>query len=50
MKKKFLGARGISHFTCFTPISGNYRLAPADQFGNKTPTWEMLRNVNLQTH
>ena len=21
-----------------------------DQFGNKTPTWDMLRNVNLQLH
>jgi hypothetical protein len=44
------GARGISCFTYFAPISGNYRLAPIDQFGNKTPTWEMLRNVNLQMH
>src|SRR5207249_4796061 len=23
-------------------------LAPIDQFGNETPTWSMLRNVNLQ--
>jgi len=42
------GARGISYFTYFSPHSGNYRLAPIDQFGHKTPTWEMLRNVNLQ--
>ena len=44
------GARGIGYFTYFTPAIGNYRLAPIDQFGNKTPTWEMLRRVNLQIH
>ncbi|MHB8863065.1 MAG: hypothetical protein ACYC6N_11715 [Pirellulaceae bacterium] len=44
------GGRGISYFTYVSPNSGNYRLAPIDQFGNKTPTWEMLRNVNLQIH
>ena len=44
------GARGISYFTYFAPSTGNYRLAPVDQFGNKTPTWDMLRSVNLQLH
>ena len=44
------GARGISYFTYFAPKVGNYRLAPVDQFGHKTPTWDMLRNVNLQLH
>ena len=44
------GARGISYFTYFAPSVGNYRLAPVDQFGHKTPTWDMLRNVNLQLH
>ena len=44
------GARGISYFTYFAPKIGNYRLAPIDQFGNKTPTWDMLREVNLQLH
>jgi len=44
------GVRGISYFTYFTPQSGNYRLAPIDQFGDKTPTWDMLRRVNLQIH
>lgn len=44
------GARGISYFTYFAPAIGNYRLAPVDQFGNRTPTWEMLRSVNLQIH
>lgn len=44
------GGRGISYFTYFAPDVGNYRLAPVDQFGNRTPTWDMLRNVNLQIH
>lgn len=44
------GARGISYFTYFSPSSGNYRLAPVDQFGHKTPTWDMLRHINLQIH
>lgn len=44
------GGRGISYFTYLTPPTGNYRLAPIDQFGNRTPTWHMLRNVNLQLH
>lgn len=44
------GARGISYFTYFTPNIGNYRLGPIDQFGRKTPTWDMLRNVNMQMH
>ncbi len=44
------GARGISYFTYFTPTTGNYRLGPIDQFGHKTPTWAMLRDVNWQLH
>ncbi|MBP6964152.1 MAG: hypothetical protein KBC96_07090 [Armatimonadetes bacterium] len=44
------GGRGISYFTYFAPQIGNYRLAPVDQFGHKTPTWDMLRNVNLQLY
>jgi len=44
------GGRGISYFTYFAPAVGNYRLAPVDQFGNPTATWEMLRPVNLQLH
>ncbi len=44
------GGRGICYFTYNSPISGNYRLGPIDQFGHKTPTWDMLRNVNLQIH
>ncbi len=44
------GARGISYFTYFTPNIGNYRLGPIDQFGQKTPTWGLMRNVNMQLH
>jgi len=44
------GARGISYFCYFAPNVGSYRLAPVDQFGHRTPTWDMLRNVNLQLH
>jgi hypothetical protein len=44
------GGRGISYFTYFAPKVGNYRYAPIDQFGNKTSTWFLLQNVNLQMH
>jgi hypothetical protein len=44
------GARGISYFTYFAPDVGNYRLAPINQVGEKTPTWDMLREVNMQIH
>jgi hypothetical protein len=44
------GGRGLSYFTYLTPAHGNYRLAAIDQFGNKTPTWDMIRRVNLQLH
>jgi hypothetical protein len=42
------GGRGIAYFTYFAPQVGNYRAAPIDQFGNITPTWHHLQNVNLQ--
>lgn len=41
------GGKGISYFTYFAPHSGNYRMAPIDQFGNKTQTWYYLQSVNL---
>src|SRR5579884_2847587 len=44
------GGRGIQYFTYFTPEIGNYRLGAVDQFGNKTPTWELLRRINNQIH
>ena len=42
------GGRGLAYFTYFAPQVGNYRAAPVDQFGNLTPTWAHLQNVNLQ--
>ena len=42
------GGRGISYFTYLAPAVGNYRMAPIDQFGNETPTWHHMRNVNNQ--
>jgi hypothetical protein len=44
------GGRGIQYFTYFTPDIGNYRLGAIDQFGNRTPTWDMLRRINNQIH
>jgi len=44
------GGRGIQYFTYFTPAIGNYRSAAIDWFGNKTPTWDMLRRINQQIH
>jgi hypothetical protein len=44
------GGRGIQYFTYFAPEIGNYRLAAIDQFGNRTPTWDMLRRINNQIH
>ncbi|MBN1899800.1 hypothetical protein JW926_00575 [Candidatus Sumerlaeota bacterium] len=42
------GCRGISYFTYFSPLIGNYRNAAVDQFLHKTSTWDMLRLLNLQ--
>jgi hypothetical protein len=42
------GGRGIEYFTYFAPQVGNYRLAPVDQFGDRTRTWNMLRRLNSQ--
>ena len=42
------GGRGLSYFTYFCPEVGNYRAAPIDPFGHKTPTWYAMQNVNLQ--
>jgi len=44
------GGKGICYFTYYAPQTGNYRLAPIDQFGHKTATWYLLQNVNLQMH
>ena len=40
------GGKGISYFTYFAPGFGNCRMAPIDQYGNRTPTWDYLQNTN----
>jgi hypothetical protein len=42
------GARGLAFFTYFAPAVGGYRAAAVGQFGNETPTWHNLQNINLQ--
>ncbi len=42
------GARGLAWFTYFAPPVGGYRAAPIDQFGNETPAWQAMQNINLQ--
>ena len=44
------GSKGIGYFTYYNPQVGNYRLSAIDRFGNRTKTWEMVRNINLQIH
>jgi hypothetical protein len=42
------GGRGISYFTYFASTTGNYRMAPIDQFGHQTPNWYFMQHANLQ--
>lgn len=42
------GVRGLAWFKYFTPAVGNFRAGPIDQFGNETPSWDAMQNVNLQ--
>jgi hypothetical protein len=42
------GARGIAYFKYFSAPLGNFRQAPIDHFGGKTPAWDAMRQVNLQ--
>ena len=44
------GARGIGWFTYTGRDRGNYHATAIDLFGHRTPTWDMLRDVNLQIH
>lgn len=49
------GCRGISWFTLETPIIGtfhetNYRNAPVDAYGERTPLFADLRRVNREIH
>ena len=50
------GAQGISYYKFCSeslpileaPDLGNFRMAPLDEFGEKTITWDWLRNTNRQ--
>ncbi len=42
------GGRGICYYQYFASPHGNYRLAPVDQFGNRTPTWGKMQLINNQ--
>jgi len=42
------GGRGIQLFTYLAYPDANFRLAPIDQFGNKTPTWGMTQRINYE--
>jgi hypothetical protein len=42
------GARGIAYFKYFSAPVGNFRGGPIDQFGNETPMWHTVQEVNLQ--
>ena len=44
------GAKGLQFFTYFTPDLGNYRCAPIDLWGHRSPTWYALRNVLCAVH
>ena len=44
------GAKGLQFFTYFTPDLGNYRSAPIDLWGHRSPTWYALRNVLCSVH
>lgn len=50
------GAKGLSYYKFISaslpilnaPDLGNFRGGPLDQFGERTPTWDLLRNINRQ--
>ncbi len=42
------GGRGIEYFTYLTFPDVNFRLGAIDQFGEKTPTWGILRRINSE--
>ena len=40
------GGRGISYFTYLRPDETNFSHTAIDGFGNRTPTWDILRRLN----
>ncbi len=44
------GGRGIELFTYFSVDEGNFRMAPIDHYGNRTPAYDALRRTAAQIH
>ena len=44
------GAKGISYFTYNTPNMGNWRNAPYDEYGMKSPTYRYVAHMNFAIH
>lgn len=44
------GGRGISYYPFLAADVGNYRLAPVDQWGRHTVTWQLIHDINWQVH
>jgi hypothetical protein len=44
------GVRGLGWFTYTGRDRGNYRNTAIDLFGHRTPTYDLLRDANLQVH
>ena len=40
------GGKGLSYFTLFTPNMGNWRDAPYDEYGFKSPVWRYVTHMN----
>lgn len=44
------GGRGLSYFRIFDPNRGNYGFCAYDKYGNKTLTYNMIREMNYAIH
>ncbi len=44
------GAKGISYFTYNTENKGNFRNAPFDEYGMKSPTYRYVAHMNFAIH
>lgn len=44
------GAKGLSYFTLYTPNMGNWRDAPYDEYGFKSPVWRYVAHMNFAIH
>ncbi len=44
------GAKGIAIFTYFTPVRGNFRNGPINEFGDRTQVWYDLKSVLKSVH